>query len=117
MDNAQYHRHAPPAAPERLAERLPSPGVDCRILRDGSFLLRSKLPLAKPRASVIAMLEEAAQRHPDRAFLRAKTSAGAWAELTFGEADRGSRSMAQWLLDQGLQPGDTVAVLSGAGID
>lgn len=117
VDNAQHHRHAPPLEPERLAERLPTPQVDCRILRDGSLLLRSRLPLAKPRASVIAMLEEAAQRRPDRAFLRARANAHEWAELSFGEAKRGSRSMAQWLFDQGLRPGDTVAVLCGAGID
>jgi feruloyl-CoA synthase len=116
VDNAQLHRESPPAS-NPLAERLPSPAVDCRILRDGSFLLRSRLPLIKPRASVIAMLEEAAQRHPDRAFLRAKTSAHEWAELTFGDAERCSRSMAQWLFDQGLRPRDTVAVLCGAGID
>lgn len=115
MDNAQYHRHV--AVPERLAERLPAPSVECRTLRDGSFLLRSRLPLTGPRASVIAMLEESAQRHPDRAFLRARSRTGGWTELSFGAADRGSRSMAQWLYDQGLRPGDRVAVLCGASID
>jgi len=117
VDNAQLHRESPPSASNRLADRLPSPAVDCRILRDGSFLLRSRLPLIKPRTSVIAMLEEAAQRHPDRAFLRARLGAHEWTELSFGEAERSSRSMAQWLFDQGLRPGDTVAVLCGAGID
>lgn len=116
MDIAQHHRHLMPPAGKRLAERLPLPAIDCRSLRDGSLLLRSRLPLVKPRASVITMLEEAVARRPDRAFLRAKATAD-WTELSFDEAERGSRGMAQWLFDQGLRPGATVAVVCGAGID
>lgn len=95
----------------------PSPGVQIEPRDDGSAILRSPLALPPARRSLPHLFDEAANTHPQRVFIRQRVSpGGAWREISYGEAQRASLGLAQWLIDQGLRAGDSLAVLSPASI-
>jgi feruloyl-CoA synthase len=92
--------------PEVIVERRP----------DGALLARSPHPLgAYPRA-VTDWLDHWAGVAPDRVFL-AEREGEAWRKLTFAEARRMARSIAQGLIDRGLSVERPVAILSGNSVD
>ncbi|MEO8296501.1 MAG: AMP-binding protein [Burkholderiales bacterium] len=98
--------------------RTPAPSVEVTRRDDGSILLRSGIPLAPVRPSLPHLFDDAATAHPDRVFMRQRMApGGAWREITYGQAARDSRAVAQWLLNQGAKPGDAVAVLSGNSLE
>ena len=53
----------------------------------------------------------------DRTFLAERANADTWRELTYGEAHDSVRRIAQFLLDQGLDASQPVAILSENSID
>jgi len=104
----------PPFKP--LPMKGPSVEVDRRL--DGSILIRSKhAPGAGPR-SIAHLLKEKAEAHPDRPYLRQREPGhGPWRTVTYGQAFQAAEGIAQWLLDQGLGPDDSVLVLSSNSIE
>lgn len=98
--------------------RTPPPSVEIERRADGAILLRSPLPLPRIRQSLPHIFDETAEAHPDRLFLRQRTAPGGpWRDITYGAAQRAANGLAQWLIDQGLQPGDCVAYLSAPSIE
>jgi feruloyl-CoA synthase len=96
----------------------PSPGVLIDRRDDGSAILRSPLELPPPRRSLPHLFDEAASAHPDRVFVRQRQQPGEpWREISYAAAQRASQALAQWLIDQGLGEGDSLAVLSPASIE
>lgn len=85
---------------------------------DGAILLRSPLSLPPLRRSLPHLFDEIAQKYPDRAFMRQRRAPSEpWREISYRDAARQSRSMAQWLINGGLEPGGAVAILSGPSIE
>lgn len=86
---------------------------------DGAAILRSPLPCRPPARSLGILLDEWAARAPNRPFLRERAAAGGerWRSLTFGEARRLSRAIAQALLERGLSPERPILILAENGID
>lgn len=85
---------------------------------DGSFLLRSVIPLRQVPRSAPDLLDAQAALTPDRAFMRQRVHGdGAWQQLTYADMAHASRAVAQWLLDRGFQKGDALAILSGPSIE
>jgi feruloyl-CoA synthase len=98
--------------------RTPPPSVEVERRADGSILLRSKLPLPRVRQSLPHIFDETADAHPDRLFMRQRTAPGGpWRDISYRDAQRAANGLAQWLIDQGLQPGDCVAYLSAPSIE
>ncbi len=98
--------------------RTPAPGVDVVRREDGTLLLRSTVPLAQPRLSLAHLFDEVAIAHPERPFVRQRTSLGGpWREITYGAARRQANGLAQWLIDRGMGVGDSVAYLSANSIE
>ena len=98
--------------------RTPPPSVEVEHRADGAILLRSPLPLPRVRQSLPHIFDETADAHPDRLFMRQRTvPGGPWREITYRDAQRAANGLAQWLIDQGLKPGDCVAYLSAPSIE
>lgn len=103
----------------RIEERsAPQPDVLVERRADGAVLMRSPLELPPLRRSLPHLFDEIASRWPQRVFMRQRTAPGGpWREITYRDAARQSRAIAQWLLDAGLRPGGAVAILSGPSIE
>ncbi|MFC3712948.1 AMP-binding protein [Sphingoaurantiacus capsulatus] len=98
--------------------RTPPPSVEVDHRADGSILLRSPLPLPRVRQSLPHIFDETADAHPDRLFMRQRTAPGGpWRDISYRDARRAANGLAQWLIDQGLQPGACVAYLSAPSIE
>src|SRR5260370_17336660 len=112
MTIAAANRHDHPealfATPEIVAERR----------ADGSILLRSATPLQHHARCVGDWLEHWARQTPERVFLGERSSVDApWTTLTYKDALRQVRSVAAWVLAQGLSAEHPVGVLSDNSID
>ncbi|MFZ2994860.1 AMP-binding protein [Sphingobium sp.] len=85
---------------------------------DGTIYLHSNRAPAAERPSMVAIFDETAERWPDRRFLlQRETGVSGWRAISYGEAEKQSRSIAQWLLNEGIEPGETVAILSKPSIE
>lgn len=91
----------------------PDPVVDRRA--DGTVLLRTRAELRPHPQRLGDVLTAAAEKAPDTAFL-AERRDGEWYQVTYGSALAQSRSIAQFLLDEGLDQTTPVAILSGNSI-
>ena len=111
---------APATAAVPPFKPLPMKSADVEVERraDGSVLIRSRhAPGAGPR-SIAHLLKERAEAHPDRPYMKQRTPGhGPWRAVTYGEALRAAEGIAQWLLDQGLGPDDSVLILSSNSIE
>jgi feruloyl-CoA synthase len=112
MTIAAASRHDRPEAlfakPEIVAERR----------ADGSILLKSATPLQHHARCVGDWLEQWARQAPERIFLGERSSVEApWTTLTYKEALRQVRSVAAWILAQGLSAERPLVVLSDNSID
>src|SRR5258708_12023672 len=112
MTIAAANRHDHPealfATPEIVAERR----------ADGSILLKSATPLQHHARCVGDWLEQWARQTPERIFLGERSSVEApWTTLTYKDALRQVRSVAAWILAQGLSAEHPVVVLSDNSID
>jgi feruloyl-CoA synthase len=95
------------ATPEIMADRRP----------DGSIRLRSATPLQPGARCVGDWLEHWARQTPDRIFLGERSSVDApWTTLTYKETMRQVRSVAAWILAQGLSAERPLVVLSDNSI-
>src|SRR4030081_1444023 len=112
MTSAAAHR---PGNPEMLFA-MPDIVADRRA--DGSIWLKSSAPLQQSARCVGDWLEHWAQQTPDRIFLGERSSIDApWTTVTYRDALRRVRSVAAWVLAQGLSAEHPLVVLSDNSID
>jgi len=84
---------------------------------DGSVVLRALQPLREHSTNLACFLFEWAASDPERVFVAERDPQGAWRSVSYAEAARTASSVAQALIDRGLDQSRTVMVLSGNGID
>jgi feruloyl-CoA synthase len=84
---------------------------------DGSVILRSPQPLRQVPANLGCLLFHWAATIPERLFLAERDPQEGWRKLSYAEAAGAASSVAQALIDRGLDPSRPVMVLSGNGID
>lgn len=100
--------------------KLPYKGPDIEVTRGegGVVYLRSRTPIGPSPRSIPHLLDERAAMHPDRPWLKQRApNHGPWREVTYGQAARMTRSLAQALLDRGLGPDAPLLILSGNSIE
>ncbi|MCO6185364.1 feruloyl-CoA synthase [Rhizobium sp. L1K21] len=85
--------------------------------KDGVMYIRPKDQLSEVPVSMIAKLEEWAEKTPDRLFIADRLPNGEWRKVTYGEARKYARSVAQFIIDQGLSVDRPVAILSGNSVN
>lgn len=108
------------SAPKVPFKPLPQKGPDVTVERraDGSILVRSNHAPGEGPRSIAHLLQEKAQAHPDRPWMKQREPGhGPWRQVTYGEALRAAEGIAQWLLDRGLTGADSVMVLSANSIE
>ena len=93
------------------------PAVSIERHRDGSVILRSPQPLREYATNPGCLLFEWAARTPEQVFLAERDPDGGWRTVSYAEAARAASSVAQALIDRGLDQSRMVMVLSGNGID
>ncbi len=92
-------------------------GVDVER-RDGDVsVLRCTEPLGPMADSLIALLREHADTHPDRDFFCEKDSGGDWRRVTYLDVRLAADAIGQALLDGGHGPDRPAAILSDNSID
>jgi feruloyl-CoA synthase len=84
---------------------------------DGSVVLRALQPLREHATNLACFLFEWAAFAPERVFVAERAPHGAWRTVSYAEAARTASSVAQALIDRGLDQSRRVMVLSGNGID
>lgn len=94
---------------------LMPPRVEVDRRADGSMWLRSPVALGPYERHLGEFLAHWAVARPDGAFLVERNGLGAWEALTYADALRQARAVAEALIDRGLGPTDTILVLSGNG--
>jgi feruloyl-CoA synthase len=109
---AAANRHDHPetlfATPEIVAERR----------ADGSIWLKSATPLQPGARCVGDWLEQWARQTPERIFLGERSSVDApWTTVTYRDVLRQVRSVAAWILAQGLSAERPLVILSDNSID
>ena len=92
--------------PEVIVERRP----------DGALLVRSPHPLGPYPPAMTDWLDHWAKVAPDRVFV-AERAGAAWRKVTYAQARDAARSIAQALIDRGLDVDRPVAILSGNSVD
>jgi len=99
---------------------LPYKGPNIEAIRGegGVVYLRSREPMGPVGRTIPHILDERAGVHPDRAWLKQRLpNHGPWRQVTYGEAARITRSLAQALLDRGLGPDAPLLILSANSIE
>jgi feruloyl-CoA synthase len=91
--------------------------VETTPLPGGGMVLGSPMPLEAYPSSLGVHLRQWAADAPERLFLAERAADGGWRELTYGEARKAVASVAQGLLDRGIDAEHPVMVLSDNGID
>jgi feruloyl-CoA synthase len=103
------------AQPEAL---FATPRIVADRRADGTIRLRSAVPLQDCARCVGEWLEHWAAQTPDRIFLGERVSIDApWRTVTYASALQQVRSLASWVLAQGLSEQHPLAILSDNGID
>jgi feruloyl-CoA synthase len=96
------------ATPEIVADRR----------ADGSIWLRSTTPLQQDARCVGDWLEHWARQKPEKIFLGERAGVDApWSTVTYKDALRQVRSVAAWILAQGLSAEHPLVILSDNSID
>jgi feruloyl-CoA synthase len=84
---------------------------------DGAILARSPHALPPYPAKLTERLEQWADTAPDRTFLAERTASSTWRTVSYAEALRRVRGVAQALLDRRLSNDRPVVILSGNSIE
>jgi feruloyl-CoA synthase len=84
---------------------------------DGVIYMSSPHPLGPYPVKLTDRLDSWAASSPDRTFLAERTPAGGWRCVTYGEARRQVRCLAQAILDRHLSPARPIMILSGNSVD
>ncbi|MDP3895563.1 MAG: AMP-binding protein, partial [Mesorhizobium sp.] len=103
----------PGMRPVRMGE------MDAELTRrpDGSLHVRSKYALGPHPRSMIDCLDHWAAVAPDRVFLADRGPDGEWRRVTFAEARRKARAVAQFLIDKDLSADRPLMILSGNSVE
>ncbi len=91
--------------------------VEVEQLTDGATLLYSPQPLQPYADNLGLVLQHWARETPDSIYLAERDSRGEWRKLSYGEVEKQVRSIAQSLLDRGLNADTPIAILSGNSVD
>jgi feruloyl-CoA synthase len=95
-----------------------TPSIVADRRADGSIVLGSTVPLGESARCVGDWLERWARETPDRVFLGERGSVeAAWTTVTYRNALRQVRSIASWILAQGLNAEHPLVILSDNSID
>ena len=94
-----------------------APAIDAERRDDGSWLLRSAVPLAGHEPSVLGSLRRWASADPDYPLVAERDPQGGWRSRSYGEVAAAADSVGQALLGLGLGPGRPLLVLSGNSVD
>ena len=97
--------------------RVASIEVDVRHGADGAIYLKARQRLGPYPTRITDCLDRWAQEAPDRTFLAERDASGGWRRVSYADALRQVRSLAQALIDRGLSPERPIVILSGNGID
>jgi len=84
---------------------------------DGAILLRSPHPLSAYPPKLTQRLVHWAGEAPERTFVAQRDAAGGWRRLSYGDAHRRVRAIAQALLERGLSAERPLAILSDNDIE
>ncbi len=96
---------------------LAGPSVEVDRRGDGSWVLRSPVPIAPGPDHILERLDHWASAAPDRWFVAERDRASAWRGLSFADAARKSAGIGQALIEHGHGPDRPLAVLSDNSID
>jgi feruloyl-CoA synthase len=99
------------------ASPFATPAIVAEQRADGSVIVRSTTTLQPAARCVGDWLEHWARVAPARVFLGERTGEAPWTTVTYGEALKQVRSIAAWILAQGLSAEHPLAVLSDNSID
>src|SRR2546421_2032335 len=95
-----------------------TPEIVAKRRADGSIWLKSATPLQPGARCVGDWLEQWARQMPERIFLGERSSMEApWTTLTYKDALQQVRSVAAWILAQGLSAERPLVILSDNSID
>ena len=94
-----------------------APAIDAERRDDGSWLLRSAVPLAGHEPSVLGSLRRWASADPDYPLVAERDRQGGWRSRSYGEVAAAAESVGQALLGLGLAPARPLLVLSGNSVD
>jgi feruloyl-CoA synthase len=100
----------------KIALSFGPPEVVIERRGDGSIIVRSAGRLKPYVRAVPDWLEHWARETPNRVFLGERHGDG-WRTVTYGDARRSARNVAQAFLNRGLSPERPVAILSGNSVD
>jgi feruloyl-CoA synthase len=103
--------------PSFMPLELAVPRIRRRDLAGGSFILESEDALSAHADHLGQLLQAQAERQPQTVFLAEKMPAGGWRKVSYGDTWDAARSIAQSLLDRGLDQSTPIVVLSGNSID
>lgn len=103
--------------PSFLPLDLATPRIRRRDLAGGGFVLESEEALGAHADHLGQLLQVQAERQPQTVFLAEKMPAGGWRKVSYGDAWDAARSIAQALLDRGLDQSTPIVILSGNSID
>ncbi len=117
MTKLAEHAPAPPVAATNRVARYAPRDVIVRHGADGVLILRSCVPLSDVAANMVDYLEHWAAHAPDRIFLAQRGADRSWETITYAEAWRRVRGIAQGLIDAGLRADRPIMILSPASIE
>jgi feruloyl-CoA synthase len=94
-----------------------APALDARRDADGTWRLRSAVPLGPYPPTVLASLRRWAAADPDCPLIAERDAAGGWRSASYGEVSAAAQAVGQGLLGLGLGPGAPLLILSGNSVD
>jgi feruloyl-CoA synthase len=103
---------------DEIAELFAKPSVTATRRADGSFLVRSTVPLGPSDRAIGVWLERWANETPDRVFLAERTDTRApWSTIRYRETRSRVRAAASWMIAQRLSAERPLAILSDNAIE
>ena len=90
--------------------------LDIETRADGTLILSCPYPLAEIHKSTAHLFIKRALEYPDRTLIAELDNMGNWQHLTYGAALNGTRSVAQWLINQGASITAPLAIISNSSI-
>jgi feruloyl-CoA synthase len=106
------------ATPARSSGALfARPDIAAEHRLDGTWLLRSAVPLDAYPPTVLASLRRWADADPDYPLIAERDAAGQWQSRTYGEVAAAARAAGQALLGLGLDARAPLLILSGNSVD
>jgi feruloyl-CoA synthase len=93
--------------------------IDANVRRgsEGAIYLRSTLPLGPYPTRITDKLDDWAEQAPERTFLAERDPGRGCRRISYAEAARSVRTLAQALLERKLSPERPILILSGNSID